>query len=132
MLRLSEKPLEWIKFTAVIGVAANGVLGLMWRKGALPGVVCLLACGVALATIVAASIRPHGFRGFYRGGMTISFKIGQVIGKVLLTLFFLALVTPMGLLLRLLGKDLLRLKKDPTGKTYWRKAKDGREFDRMF
>jgi hypothetical protein len=132
MLRLSEKPLEWIKFTAVIGVAANGVLGLMWHKGALPGVVCLLACGVALAAIVTASIRPQRFRGFYRGGMTISFKIGQVIGKVLLTLFFLALVTPMGIVLRLLGKDLLRLKKDPNGTTYWRKAKGGREFDRMF
>jgi hypothetical protein len=64
--------------------------------------------------------------------MTVSFNIGQVIGKVLLTLLFFLLVTPMGLLLRLLGKDLLRLKKTPDQATYWHRAKSSREFDRMF
>lgn len=132
MLRLSEKPLEWIKFTAVIGVALNGVLGLLWWKGALPGAVCLVAAGAALLTVVVAAIRPVWFRGFYRGGMNFSFQIGQVMGKVLLTVFFFLIVTPMGLLLRLLGKDLLRLRKKPELTTYWQKAKSSREFDRMF
>lgn len=132
MLRLSEKPLEWIKFTAVIGVAVNAVLGLLWWKGALPGVICLTAAGAALAVVVAASLHPNGFRSFYRGGMTLSFQIGQIIGKVLLTGFFFIIVTPMGLLLRLLGKDLLQLKKTPGKNTYWHQAKNNRHFDRMF
>jgi hypothetical protein len=132
MLRLSEKPLEWIKFTAVIGVALNGVLGLLWWKGALHGAVCLVAAVLAVLAVIAAVIHPHGFRGFYRGGMNVSFQIGQVMGKVLLTVFFFALVTPMGLLLRLLGKDLLRLRKKPELTTYWQKSKSSREFDRMF
>jgi len=132
MLRLSEKPLEWIKFTAVIGVAVNGVLGLLWQKGVVPALTCWLAVAVALVAIVTAMIRPHWFRGFYRDGMNFSFQIGQVIGKVLLTLFFFVMVTPMGLLLRLLGKDLLRLKKAPEKNTYWCKAKDHHDFDRMF
>lgn len=132
MLRLKEKPLEWVKFTAVMGLALNGVLGLLWWNGKLPGLVLIVAAGVALAAIGTASIRPHWFRGFYRGGMTVSFHIGQVIGKVLLTLFFFVMVTPMGLLLRLLGKDLLRLKKVPGQATYWQTAKSSREFDRMF
>lgn len=132
MLRLSEKPLEWIKFTAVIGVALNGVLGLLWWKGALPVAGCLVAAVLAVLAVITAAIRPHWFRGFYRGGMSFSFQIGQVMGKVLLTVFFFAIVTPMGLLLRLLGKDLLRLKKKPEQATYWQKAKSSREFDRMF
>jgi hypothetical protein len=132
MLRLSEKPLEWIKFTAVIGVALNGVLGVLWGKGVMPGGVCLVAVGVAALVVLTAMIRPIWFRGFYRGGMRFSFQIGQVMGKVLLTVFFFALVTPMGLLLRLLGKDLLQLKRRPDQTTYWRKAKGSREFDRMF
>ncbi len=132
MLRLSEKPLEWIKFTAVMGVALNGVLGMLWWKAGLPGGVCLVAAGVAILAVIVASFRPHWFRGFYRGGMSFSFQIGQVMGKVLLTVFFFALVTPMGLLLRLLGKDLLRLRKNPDLTTYWQKAKSSREFDRMF
>ena len=132
MLRLSEKPLEWIKFTAVIGVALNGVLGLLWWKGALPGAACLAAAVLAVLAVIAALLRPHCFRGFYRGGMSFSFQIGQIMGKVLLTVFFFAIVTPMGLLLRLLGKDLLRLRKKPELTTYWQKAKSSREFDRMF
>lgn len=132
MLRLKEKPLEWIKFTAVMGLALNGVLFLLWRKGVVPGVVCWVAVGVALAAIVVAMIRPRWFRGFYRGGMTLSFQVGQIIGKVILTLFFFTIVTPMGLLLRLFGKDLLQLKRTPGKKTCWQKAKNNREFDRMF
>jgi hypothetical protein len=132
MLRLSEKPLEWIKFTAVIGLAVNGVLGLVWWRGALHGAICLTAAGVALAAIAAASIHPHWFRGFYRGGMNFSFQIGQLMGRILLTLFFFIIVTPMGLMLRLLGKDLLRLKRTQGANSYWQKAKDNRNFDRMF
>jgi hypothetical protein len=132
MLRLSENPLEWIKFTAVIGVALTGVLGLFWWKDALPGAIFLAALCVAISAVVVAALRPRAFRGFYRGGMQVSFQIGQVMGKVLLTVFFFALVTPMGLLLRLLGKDLLRLKRDPEANSYWQKAKDNRNFDRMF
>lgn len=132
MLRLSEKPLEWIKFVGVIGLAVNGVFGLLWWKSSLPGVVWLTTLGLAIAAVIAAMVRPRAFRGFYRGGMSISFQIGQVIGKVLLTGFFFLIVTPMGLLLRLLGKDLLQLKKDPQKTSYWQSAKDNRNFERMF
>ena len=132
MLRLSEKPVEWIKFTGVIGLAVNGVLGLLWWKNLLPGVVCLTSLGLAIAAVIAAVVRPRAFRGFYRGGMSVSFQIGQVIGKVLLTGFFFLIVTPMGLLLRLLGKDLLQLRKAPEKTSYWQNAKDNRNFERMF
>jgi hypothetical protein len=132
MLRLKEKPSEWIKFTAVMGISLNGMLYLLWQKGFIPGVVCWVAVGAALVAIIVAMIRPHWFRGFYRGGMSFSFQIGQIMGKVLLTLFFFIVVTPMGLLLRLLGKDLLQLKKSPDKKSYWQKAKNNRDFDRMF
>jgi multisubunit Na+/H+ antiporter MnhG subunit len=64
--------------------------------------------------------------------MTFSFHIGQVIGKVILIFFFLIIVTPMGLLLRLMGKDLLQLKRTPQKTTYWQKAKNQRNFDQMF
>jgi len=132
MLRLQEKPIEWIKFTAVIGVTVNLVAWLLWKRGVLPQPVPATTTVLALLAVVIASIRPSWFRGFYRGGMTVSFHIGQVIGKVLLTLFFFLIVTPMGLLLRLFGKDLLRLKKTPATQTYWHPAKNSREFDRMF
>jgi uncharacterized membrane protein len=132
MLRLKEKPLEWIKFTAVIGLVLNGVSHLLWRNKLISEKMCWVTVGLTLAVIATAMIRPHWFRSFYRGGMTFSFHIGQVIGKVNLILFFLIIVTPMGLLLRLMGKDLLQLKRTPEKTTYWQKAKNQRNFDQMF
>ena len=132
MLRLKEQPIEWIKFTAVIGLVVNVVLWLLWWREGLSITFPVIAAAAALLAVFIAILRPYWFRGFYRSGMNVSFQIGQVIGKVLLTLFFFIFVTPLGLLLRLLGKDLLLLKKMPDEKTYWHPAKKNREFDRMF
>jgi hypothetical protein len=41
-------------------------------------------------------------------------------------------VTPIGLLLRLLGKDLLEIKRKPGEVTRWRTARNGKNFDRMY
>ena len=132
MLRLKEKPSEWVKFTAVMGLAPNLVLWTLWWRDLLPLAVPAAVTALALVALVAALCRPRWFRGFYRGGMTVSFHLGQLFGKGLLTLFFFLMVTPLGLLLRLMGKDLLQLKRDPTAKSFWHPAKTGREFDRMF
>jgi hypothetical protein len=132
MLRLKEKPIEWIKFTGVIGLVLNIVLWLLWWREGLAIAFPVVAAVIALLAVFVAILRPYWFRGFYRGGMMVSFQIGQVIGKILLTLFFFIFVTPLGLLLRLMGKDLLLLKKTPDEKTYWHPAKKNREFDRMF
>ena len=132
MLRLKEKPIEWIKFTAVMGVFFNAILWLLWWHEKLSIHLPVAAAIVAAAVLITACIRPAWFRGFYRGGMTVSFHIGQTIGKVLLTLFFFVMVTPTGLLLRLFGKDLLSMKQDPDAETFWHEHKSSREFDRMF
>ncbi len=64
--------------------------------------------------------------------MTASFHVGQVLGRVLLMVVFLGLVTPLGWALRLAGKDLLGLRRSPGATTYWRPAKRTSPFDRMF
>ena len=132
MLRLKENPVEWIKFTAVIGLVANVIVWLIWWKDGLPLAIPVAAASIALLVLITACIRPALFRGFYRGGMTVSFHIGQVIGKILLLLIFFLFVTPLGLLLRLFGKDLLRLRPRPGEETIWQPAKGSGEFDRMF
>ena len=50
-------------------------------------------------------------------------KVGCLLQRVMTTvvtgLLFYTSVTPMGLLLRLYGKDLLRLRRDPNARSYW-------------
>jgi len=132
MLRLKEKPREWQKFVAVMCLVVNLPLWMMWWKHRLSLAIPVSTASVGGLVLLAALIRPVWFRGFYRGGMTICFHIGQVIGKVLLTAFFFVVVTPLGLLLRLLGKDLLQIKSPEQESTWWKPAKNTREFDRMF
>ena len=131
MLRLKENPREWQKFVAVMGTVANLIVWMLWWRGRLPVVVPVAVAALALLVLIAALIQPRWFRGFYRGGMTVSYHFGQVVGKVLLTVFFFLFLTPLGLLLRLMGKDLLKLKRTPAA-TWWQPAKNNRDFDRMF
>src|SRR5688572_10717076 len=123
--KLKEQPKEWVKFTVVMALLASVLSWLLYR----PSFRTVLV--LALLTVLIAAIRPRWFRRFYRGGMTVSFHVGQVMGRILLILLFLLVVTPMGLLLRLFGKDLLRLKR-PAANSYWHEAKNANQFDRMF
>jgi len=132
MLRLKENPREWQKFVAVMGTAVNLIVWMMWWRGRLPLAAPVAVAALALAALLAALLRPRSFRGFYRAGMTVSYHFGQVIGKVLLTVFFFLLLTPLALLLRLMGKDLLKLKRPPAAPTWWQPARNNRDFDRMF
>jgi hypothetical protein len=131
MLRLKENPHEWQKFVAVMGTAANLIVWMLWWRGRLPLAVPVAVAALALLALIVALFRPRWFRGFYRAGMTASYHFGQVVGKVLLTVFFLLFLTPLGWLLRVMGKDLIGLKRS-SAQTWWQPAKNNRDFDRMF
>ena len=51
------------------------------------------------------------------------FKFGVILGKIvsptIMGIIFFLVVTPIGLLMRVLGKDLLRLKYNKKDNTYW-------------
>jgi multisubunit Na+/H+ antiporter MnhG subunit len=55
----------------------------------------------------------------YIAWMTMAFALGFVMSHVILTLFFFLIVTPISLFARLVGKDFLNRKLDPTATTYW-------------
>jgi hypothetical protein len=130
-LRLKENPREWQKFTASVAVMISIVAWLLNRKGGLPVPVWTIWLGAG-SLVLTSLVMPRGFRGFYRVGMSVGFFIGQAVGKVLLVLFFLALVIPLGLVLRLMGKDLLALKRPRNASTYWTKPRQISDFDRQF
>ena len=131
-LKLKENPNEWRKFAAVMAGALAVLAWLLQARGILPREWLVGGWAVLAAAVVLSLLAPRWFRGFYRVGMTVSFHIGQAMGKVLLTLFFLLVLTPLGLLLRLFGQDLLKLKRNRTATTYWQPTKTNREFDRLF
>jgi len=130
--KLREEPREWLKFAGVLAVLLGVAGALLYRGRLLSGRALVAGAAVVVLALVVFMFRPRWCRGLYRGGMTVSFYIGQVVGRILLSLFFLLLLTPLGLLLRLLGKDLLALKRRPDEQTWWHPAKSNDNFDRQF
>lgn len=68
--------------------------------------------------------------------MRISFAIGWVNTKILLFVIFYLIVTPLGLIMRLFGKDLLNQRIDRRSSSYWIKREetpfDKSHYERLF
>ena len=131
-LKLKEDPREWRKtvLLTVPGLAIVFTL-LHWRR-ILPLPVWIAAL-IALAVVaLTACLRPRWFRGYYRFSQRLGFLLSQCVGHVILMFFFLLVMTPLGLVLRLLGKDLLKLKRAGKTVSYWIPARETSPLDRLF
>jgi hypothetical protein len=131
-LQLKEDPREWRKqaWLAAVGLAVLSCV-LRWRR-VLPQHLWLGALAVFAGVFLCAWIRPGWFRGYYRLSMRLGFAASRVLGFVALVLFFLCVLTPVGLILRLAGKDPLQLKRAAEVTSYWQKTSDGSSLDRLF
>jgi hypothetical protein len=64
-------------------------------------------------------IVPRAVRPIFVGWMIAAFPIGWTVAQLLLLFVYLAVVTPLGIALRLAGHDPLRLRLDPAATTHW-------------
>ena len=92
---------------------------VLWRRGGAltPLPVTLLGVGAVLVLLGLAA--PVALRGVYRTWMLVAFALGFVMTRVLLTVVFFGLVTPLGLVRRALGHDPMSRRPAPDAPTYW-------------
>jgi hypothetical protein len=131
-LRLKEDPREWQKFTAAMAVLLALVVISLWKRRICSSAAMSAAIIALSVAMLLCLIRPQWYRPFYRTGMTVFGIIGHGMSLVLLAVVFLCVLTPLGLLVRLFGKNLLSVKKNPGMTTYWRPSKTDEHFDREF
>jgi len=131
-LNLKDEPKEWRKsaLLAALGFALISSV-LRWRH-VLANKTWFVVLAVLTFVAIAAVLQPRWFRGYHLLSMRVGFAISQFIGRVALVLFFLFIITPVGLILRLAGKDPLQLKRPPNAASYWQAAKDASPLDRLF
>jgi hypothetical protein len=131
-LNFKEDPKEWRKSTllTVLGLALIGSL-LRWRKH-LPANCWYAVLALLGVVAICAVLQPRWFRGWYRLSLRLGFYSSQFIGRCVLLLFFIVVITPLGFVLRLAGKDSLQLKRLREAKTYWHQARDSSPLDRLF
>jgi hypothetical protein len=74
---------------------------------------------VAAAFLTAALVAPRILAPLNRVWLWVGLLLHKCVSPIVLGLVFFSTVTPIGLLLRALGKDPLRLRLDPAAPTYW-------------
>jgi hypothetical protein len=131
-LTFKEDPKEWRK-SALLTALGLAVLSsiLCWRKHLSANHWYVLFVLLGFVAICAVA-RPRLFRGWYRLSLRLGFYSSQFIGLCVLALFFVFILTPLGFVLRLVGKDSLQLKHPHKAATYWHQAKDCSPLDRLF
>ena len=107
------------RFGLLVGVVALGAAAVVawpsWQ--ATPVVLALGAAGAALVSLGVAA--PSALRPVYRVWMLLAFALGFVMTRAILTLAFVLVFVPVGLLFRAIGRDVLHQRPDPGAETYW-------------
>jgi Saxitoxin biosynthesis operon protein SxtJ len=78
----------------------------------------LWALVLAGLLIVPALVFPRSLRRVYQAWMALGAGMGWINTRIILSVLFYGLMTPMGLLMRLRGKDPMRRRWEPAVETY--------------
>jgi len=95
------------------------VIGIVvfWQLESLRAARVLWGIGLGLA-LLYYGVRPLR-RPLYYGWMRLVYPIGWVISHVTLAIVYYGIMTPIGLVMRLFGRDKLERRLDPKAESYW-------------
>ncbi len=103
-------------FALVVAAPLSAIGGWLLWKGRPSGYVFLGAAGLLLALAAAA---PGMLAPVERVWMKAAGVMSVVMTYVILTLTYFLVIAPVGLLVRLTGKDLLQLRWEKSRASYW-------------
>ena len=112
VLKLGSERAFGVVFAAVF--AAIGLWPLVAG-----GAVRAWALGVGVAFFVVALARPALLRPLNRLWFRFGLLLNRIVNPLVMGLLFFLTVTPIGLVMRALGKDPLRLRFDRGARSYW-------------
>ena len=91
---------------------------------------------IGILLILTGLLFPFVLKPFNKIWMALAVVLGWFSSRVILTLMFYLVFTPLGFFLRVTGKDFLKLRYDKNANTYWekreKKEKELIEYERQF
>jgi hypothetical protein len=113
----TERDIKEIRKFAVTLFFALAVLGglILWRRGQ-AGLFFWMA-GVSL--LVVGLIKPAVLKPIQKAWMTLATYMGFVSTHIILAITYYVVFTPVGLVMRVLGRDPLRLRHTGENESYW-------------
>ena len=127
---LKTDPRTLRKFGLLVGgvFLLLGVLYLLRHKPIAPWFI-----GVGLVLVIFGAVLPALLKPIYLVWMSLAVVLGFIVSNMLLILLFVLVITPVGLVARLAGKDFLSLKLARSASTYWIIRKEtGRKTPRAY
>jgi len=113
----SRKQLRW--FGALwLPLLCGSVFFISWRLGA-PSATGWGLAGLAAVSALTAALAPRLLAPVFVGLSIATWPIGFVVSHVLLAVLFYALIAPIGVILRLCGRDAMMRRLDPEASSYW-------------
>jgi hypothetical protein len=125
----SRRELNWFAFfwLAFFGLAATWI---GWRFGWSLWTWATLAA--ALAVPLAGWFQPWILRAAWLGLSYLTFPIGYVVSHVVLAAVYYLVLTPVGLVMRLVGYDPLQRGWNPQAESYWEPKPEPPPAERYF
>ena len=101
----------WLVFFLAVGVYRYVVRG-QHQAGIAIG-------AMAIVFGVTGLIKPAAVRWLFVGATVLTFPIGWVVSQIMLAVMFYGIITPLAVLFRIRGRDLLSRKPAPNRPSFW-------------
>ena len=142
LIRLNLNPTaKELRQFGFIALGAFGLLGALlywhvvplWRVfGAATPTVAYVVWAVGALSAFLSMVAPKMNRPLFVGLSVVAYPIGVVMSYVIMGAFFFLILTPLGSIFRLAGRDPLRRRFDATARSYWISRKAAAKTDRYF
>jgi hypothetical protein len=117
----------------LIAVVVLGTAGIILRFGFGVAVIwALMLAGAGLCICLISLVSTKAARIIYLGMTLAALPIGFVVSILLMGIFYFLVLTPVGLIFKLLGRDLLNRRFLPDAATYWSPRQNTNDKERYF
>ena len=89
------------------------------------------AC-LAVLSLLFSAVYPKANLPIYMGLTIVAYPIGLVLSYVIMATLFYLMIAPLGVVMRLMGKDPLEKRIDPEANTYWADGQSARPSESYF
>lgn len=113
----SDRDLRWFAVGQFLGVGA--IAGELWFLAFAYWKISVLILAASAIVAISGVVLPQSIRWVYIAWMVAVFPLGWFVSHLLLASIFFGVIMPIGLILRVLGRDPMRKAFDRSAATYW-------------
>ena len=127
-LDISKKSLR--KFGIVIGLILISITIIFFWNSVTWKVMLLTVGGILLLNGIFI---PKNLKDIYKVWMGFAFGLGWIVSRIILTILFVFILTPLGLFAKLFGKEFLDLNFNKEKSSYWiQKKEEASDYEKMY